>query len=99
MGLGGATVEFEASNRHAKSVGTSHGGLLCHITGAAMGIAYSVLADGNTFTTIELKINFFWPVSALSRSQSADNNVSLTRFFDRGVQQPDEQETANRGIS
>jgi len=43
--------------------GTLHGGILCDIADAAMGMAFaSTLAPGESFTTIELKINFFRPV-------------------------------------
>jgi len=36
---------------------------LCDIADAAMGIAFaSTLASGESFTTIELKVNFFRPV-------------------------------------
>lgn len=62
-GEGRATVEFEASKRHANPMGTLHGGILCDIADAAMGMAYaSTLGDGETFTTLELKINFLKPV-------------------------------------
>jgi len=44
-------------------MGTLHGGILCDIADAAMGMAFaSTLAPGESFTTIELKINFFRPV-------------------------------------
>jgi uncharacterized protein (TIGR00369 family) len=44
-------------------MGTLHGGILCDIADAAMGVAFaSDLADGETFTTLELKINFLKPV-------------------------------------
>ena len=62
-GAGRATIEFEASARYANPMGTLHGGVLCDLADAAMGIAYrSTLAEGETFTTIELKINFLRPV-------------------------------------
>ena len=62
-GRGRATIEFEASARYANPMGTLHGGVLCDLADAAMGIAYrSALAEGETFTTIELKINFLRPV-------------------------------------
>jgi uncharacterized protein (TIGR00369 family) len=62
-GVGRATVEFQATERYANPMGTLHGGVLCDIADAAMGMAYrSTLADGETFTTIELKINFLRPV-------------------------------------
>jgi uncharacterized protein (TIGR00369 family) len=44
-------------------MGTLHGGILCDIADAAMGMAFaSTLAHDESFTTIELKINFFRPV-------------------------------------
>jgi len=44
-------------------MGTLHGGILCDIADAAMGIAFaSTLPSDESFTTIELKINFFRPV-------------------------------------
>jgi uncharacterized protein (TIGR00369 family) len=44
-------------------MGTVHGGVLCDLADAAMGTAYaSTLVDGETFTTLELKINFLRPV-------------------------------------
>jgi uncharacterized protein (TIGR00369 family) len=62
-GTGRATVEFEASGRYANPMGTLHGGVLCDLADAAMGVAYSsTLAEGETFTSIELKINFLRPV-------------------------------------
>ena len=62
-GAGRATVEFEADGRYANPMGTLHGGVLCDLADAAMGVAYlGKLAEGETFTTIELKINFLRPV-------------------------------------
>ena len=46
-------------------MGTLHGGILCDIADAAMGMAYATtLGEGETFTTLELKINFLRPVWA-----------------------------------
>jgi len=60
---GRAVVELVASQRHANPMGTVHGGILCDIADAAMGIAYAATLDeGETFTTLELKINFLKPV-------------------------------------
>jgi uncharacterized protein (TIGR00369 family) len=62
-GINRATIEFEADHRHSNPMGTLHGDVLCDIADAAMGIAYSTtLAAGETFTTVELHINFLWPV-------------------------------------
>jgi len=60
---GRAVVELDADARHANPMGTVHGGILCDIADAAMGMAYaSGLDDGESFTTLELKINFLRPV-------------------------------------
>ena len=60
---GEAVIELEAGAQHANPMGTVHGGVLCDIADAAMGIAYaSTLGEGKTFATIELKINFLKPV-------------------------------------
>jgi len=61
--VGRAVVELEANENHANPMGTLHGGVLCDIADAAMGIAYATtLADGESFTTLELKINFLKPI-------------------------------------
>jgi uncharacterized protein (TIGR00369 family) len=60
---GRATVVLAAGPQHANPMGTLHGGILCDIADAAMGIAFaSTLAPDESFTTVELKINFFRPV-------------------------------------
>lgn len=60
---GEAAFEIEAGPRHANPMGTLHGGILCDVGDAAMGVAFaSTLADGESFTTLELKINFLRPV-------------------------------------
>ena len=60
---GRAVIELVAEPRHANPMGTLHGGVLCDIADAAMGMAYaSTLDEGETFTTLELKINFLKPV-------------------------------------
>jgi uncharacterized protein (TIGR00369 family) len=60
---GEAVIELAAGPQHANPMGTLHGGVLCDIADAAMGVAYaSTLAEGDTFATLELKINFLKPV-------------------------------------
>src|SRR5216683_2314988 len=60
---GRATVLFAAGPQHANPIGTLHGGILCDIADAAMGMAFaSTLAPDESFTTIELKMNFFRPI-------------------------------------
>jgi uncharacterized protein (TIGR00369 family) len=49
--------------KHANPMGTVHGGILVDLADAAMGLACaSRLERGESFTTIELKINYFRPV-------------------------------------
>jgi uncharacterized protein (TIGR00369 family) len=60
---GRAVVTLAAARKHANPMGTLHGGILCDIADAAMGMAFaSTLAAEESFTTLELKINFFRPV-------------------------------------
>src|SRR5215471_7956205 len=60
---GSAVIECEATESHRNPMGTLHGGILCDIADAAMGMAYaSNLDEGESFTTLELKINFLKPV-------------------------------------
>jgi uncharacterized protein (TIGR00369 family) len=60
---GAATIEFTASEKHTNPMGTLHGGVLCDIADAAMGISFaSTLEENESFTTLELKINFLKPV-------------------------------------
>jgi uncharacterized protein (TIGR00369 family) len=60
---GRAVFEMEVDERHHNPMGTLHGGVYCDLADAAMGYAYAAtLAEGEAFTTVELKINFFRPV-------------------------------------
>src|SRR5689334_967872 len=80
---GRVVIEFEAGRRHANPMGTLHGGILCDIADAAMGLAYaSTLAEGESFTTLELKINFLKPIwksklTAKGRVAKAGRTVGL----------------------
>ena len=59
-----AAFEMEADmDRHANPMGTLHGGILCDLSDGAIGMAWaSELEEGESFTTLELKINFLKPV-------------------------------------
>src|SRR5205814_2219147 len=61
---GAAVFRLEARRAtHANPMGTLHGGILCDVADAAMGMACaSLLDEGESFTTLELKINFLRPV-------------------------------------
>jgi uncharacterized protein (TIGR00369 family) len=63
FGGGEAAFEMRADSRHHNPMGTVHGGILCDLADAAMGYAFaSTLGPGESFTTLELKINFLRPV-------------------------------------
>ena len=85
IGEGRARCTMEADPaRHGNPMGTVHGGVLCDIADAAMGIAYaSTLGEGETFTTLELKINYlrpFWVGKLLARGRvvSGGRTIGLT---------------------
>jgi len=81
---GKAVFELEAGPQHANPMGTLHGGVLCDVADAAMGVAYaSTLGEGETFTTLELKINFLRPfrngtLTATARVVKAGRTIGLT---------------------
>jgi len=63
IGEGRATGSFQSGPRHANPMGTLHGGVLCDLADAAMGLAFaSTLADDESFTTMDLHIHFFRPI-------------------------------------
>jgi uncharacterized protein (TIGR00369 family) len=62
---GRVRMEVTVEARHANPMGTMHGGVPCTLADSAMGIAYAAtLGEGESFTTLELKINFLRPVFA-----------------------------------
>jgi len=62
---GRSRFELDADARHHNPMGTLHGGVLCDMADIAMGSAYaSTMEEGESFTTLELKINFLRPVRA-----------------------------------
>src|SRR3954462_7314892 len=56
---GRAVFEMQADERHHNPLGTLHGGVYADLADAAMGWAYAAtLGESESFTTIELKVNF-----------------------------------------
>jgi len=56
-------MELEALPQHANPMGTLHGGILCDVADGAMGMAWaSDLDEGESFTTLEIKVNYLKPV-------------------------------------
>jgi uncharacterized protein (TIGR00369 family) len=63
VGDGRAILSLHAGPQHANPMGTLHGGVLCDVADAAMGLAFATtLAPDESFTTVALDINFFRPV-------------------------------------
>jgi uncharacterized protein (TIGR00369 family) len=64
LGEATATLEMKTDLKiHANPMGTIHGGVLCDIADAAIGTAHSTtLQDNESFTSIDLRINFFRPL-------------------------------------
>ena len=63
IGGGRAVALLRSGLQHANPMGTLHGGVLCDLADAAMGMAFvSTLAPDESFTTMALSINFFRPV-------------------------------------
>ena len=57
MGGGRAVGSMRSGPQHANPMGTLHGGVLCDLADAAMGMAFvSTLAPDESFTTIELNM-------------------------------------------
>jgi uncharacterized protein (TIGR00369 family) len=81
---GRAVVEMDTDERHANPMGTVQGGVLCAVVDAAMGLAAATtLADDESFTTLELKINYLKPLwksklRAEGRVVKRGRTVSLT---------------------
>ena len=58
-GEGKAIFKMKVDERHHNPMGLVHGGILCDITDAAMGIAMiTTLNKNENFTTINLQINY-----------------------------------------
>ena len=83
-GEGETVFKLEAEERHSNPMGTIHGGILCDLADAAMGMAFfTTLEKGESFTTLELKINYvrpFWTGTLLAHGKvvSRGRTVGLT---------------------
>jgi uncharacterized protein (TIGR00369 family) len=81
---GECVFEMEVRPEHANPMGTLQGGVICALADAAMGMAYaSRLADGETFTTLELKTNYLRQVvdgtlTATGRVVHGGRTIGLT---------------------
>jgi uncharacterized protein (TIGR00369 family) len=61
--LGRAVFELQAGPQHANPMGTLHGGVVCDVADAALGVAMSTtLEDDESFTSLDLTVKFLKPV-------------------------------------
>jgi len=78
---GETLMTLVAEERHSNPMGTLHGGILCDLADAAMGMAFwSTLEAGESFTTLELKINFlrpFWTGTLLAHGRVVSRGKSV----------------------
>ncbi|HEV2139371.1 MAG TPA: PaaI family thioesterase [Nitrososphaerales archaeon] len=63
FGDGKATLKMIVDRKYYNPMGTLHGGVMTDLADACMGIAtMGTLGEDETFTTLELKMNFIRPV-------------------------------------
>jgi uncharacterized protein (TIGR00369 family) len=80
---GEALVELDATAAHGNPMGTVQGGVLAAVADAAMGWAYmTTLGEGESYTTVEMKVNFLRAVragriSARARVKNAGRTLGL----------------------
>jgi uncharacterized protein (TIGR00369 family) len=61
--LGHSVFELVAGPQHANPMGTLHGGIVCDVADAAMGMAMATtLEDDESFTTLDLTAKYFKPI-------------------------------------
>ncbi len=85
INLGEAIVKIYADSKlHGNQQGTIHGGLLCELADAAIGTAHSTLMkEDESFTSIELKINFYrptWKSVLKAHAKPIQSGKTLTHY-------------------
>lgn len=80
---GEAVVLLDAGAAHGNPMGTVQGGVLAALADASMGWAYmTTLGEGESYTTLEMKVNFLRParsgsLTARARVLSAGRTIGL----------------------
>lgn len=84
IGQASATIKMRTDpSIHGNPMGTVHGGVLCDLADAAIGTAHATtLGENESFTTIDLRINFFRPlwkdeIQATTRAVQLGKTVSF----------------------
>jgi uncharacterized protein (TIGR00369 family) len=83
--LGFALIEVEAGRavfagtphyRHYNPIGVVHGGFACTLLDSALGCAvHSMLAKGEAYTTLELKVNLVRPLTSETGLVTAEGRI------------------------
>jgi uncharacterized protein (TIGR00369 family) len=88
---GRAVFEMSVDDRQHNPMGTLHGGVYCDLADLAMGFAFaSTLAEGESFTTVELKINFLRAVrkTTLTAEAKVIKSGSMVGYIECDVKDP-----------
>ncbi|WP_416276870.1 PaaI family thioesterase [Nocardia sp. alder85J] len=85
VGPGTAAMEVDAdADRHGNQQGTVHGGLITELADAAIGTAHSTLvAAGESFTSVELRVVFLRPVwreTLRATARAVEHGRTLTHW-------------------
>jgi len=97
IGGGRAVSSIRTGPQHANPMGTLHGGVLCDLADAAMGMAFvSTLDHDESFTTMSLSITFFRPVwqSALRAEARVINRGKNVGYVECDVSDQDGKRVA-----
>ena len=97
IGGGRAVSSIRTGPQHANPMGTLHGGVLCDLADAAMGMAFvSTLDPDESFTTMSLSITFFRPVwqSALRAEARVINRGKTVGYVECDVSDQDGKKVA-----
>lgn len=76
LGEGWATFALDPAERHYNPLGTVHGGIAATLLDSAMGVAvHTTLNEGQTYTTLELKVNFVRAITEATGRVVASGSV------------------------
>jgi uncharacterized protein (TIGR00369 family) len=76
VGEGRASFELDPAERHYNPLGTVHGGIAATLLDSAMGVAvHTTLREGQTYTTLELKVNYVRAITESTGRVIAEGSV------------------------
>ncbi len=100
-GKGTAAFSMDTGSKFHNPMGTVHGGIITDLADASMGFAVmTTLEEGETFTTLELKMNFLRPVfggklAAKSKVLHRGRTIALVESIVRN----DKKKLVARGVA